>query len=164
MDSGATTLIGFTDVHTACKPSCLTRRCRNGDCTLTLPRDRTICIDCDACSSFRRGPGEKKPDFVILHAQTDPVKRWWIVVEMKSRLSSADDIVRQLQAGADIIQNDSNFRFRDSPSRLIPIIVHGRGAHTAEVTTLRRRRVSFAGKPWPILSKHCGANLESLLE
>ena len=148
-------------LHTSCTPPCITPSCRRTTCTLSLPRGQTVCIDCDRCSCFQEG--ERKPDFIVLYFRERPLLSCWFVVEMKSRVSHPRTIVEQLQAGAHMIENDPCFRVVQSPHRLVPLLLHEKGIHTADVQIVNSQRVLFHGKPYPIKVARCGVNLTALL-
>jgi hypothetical protein len=148
-------------LHTSCNPSCIMQRCNKEGCTFNLPTQQAISIDCDLCKSFPNAEGEQKPDFIVLYIEKEP--SYWFVLEMKSRVSHAESIVKQLQAGADVIQNSPYFKLKNSPQRLVPVLLRGRGIHANDIQILNSRRISFAGRKLPIRTKRCGTNLTDLL-
>ena len=91
------------NLHASCSPSCIVQRCRKNDCTLALPIQQTIPIDCDKCKSFPQTEGQRRPDYIILYLEEQT--SCWLVLEMKSRVSHSGSIADQLQAGANIIQD-----------------------------------------------------------
>jgi hypothetical protein len=105
----------------------------------------------------------KKPDFVLLSIVENASDSTWLVVEMKTRAGHVSSIVEQLQAGADTIQDNIKFAFAESPPRIVPVLLHERGIHTADVQVLNRQRIQFAGKPWAIRTRRCGVDLSTLI-
>ena len=149
------------NLHVRCHPSCVTNKCKSGDCHLAVRNDRMICIKCDDCKAIPDVEGVQKPDFIVLYV--DKVPSCWFVIELKSRVRHASSIVAQLQAGADIMQDNVAFQIQGSPSRLVPILVHGRRIHAADVQILARATISFRGARHLIKRKHCGDNLDDLV-
>jgi hypothetical protein len=121
------------------------------------------CVDCDKCDAFSGENTLKKPDFILLSIVGTTSHSTWLVVEMKTRAGHVASIVEQLQAGADTIQNNVKFAFAESPPRIVPVLLHERGIHTADVQVLNRKRIQFAGKPWPIRARRCGVDLATLI-
>lgn len=148
-------------LHDRCHPLCITNRCRSGDCSLGIINKRMVCIKCDDCKAIHNITGEHKPDFIILYV--NKALSCWFVIELKSRVRQARRIVAQLQAGADIIQNNEAFQVANSPSRLVPILVHGRGIHAADVEVLSRTPVLFRGTRHLIKRKHCGGSIADVV-
>jgi len=118
--------------------------------------DKVVCIDVDRCTAFSSNP-EKKPDYIILDAR-DLASPRWVVVEMKVQIRGhPDEIVKQLQEGARVIAEDRQFAVE--VSRLVPLVLHEKGAHSQDVKSLQKARVNFKGKSWPILVLRCGLSI-----
>ena len=154
-------LSGLLSLHASCQPPCITPRCSRGDCSLHLPTGQAMAVDCDRCTCIPQGA--RRPDFILLYQQPGSSSTRWIVVEMKSRVGQAGQIVEQLQAGADLIQSNTCFHVKHSPLRLLPLLLHSRGIHTADVQVINSRRVTFRGRAYPILSRRCGLDLMTVL-
>jgi len=146
-------------LHGSCNPTCITTRCRKHRCVLLLPRQGTLCVECDGCGAF---PTQgTKPDFILLYAETNSSPACWFVVEMKGRVHHPRAIVRQLQTGADAIQNDHHFKVPQSPTILVPIVLHEGHIHAADFDILKS--VSYLGKSCFIRTKRCGIAIDSLV-
>lgn len=147
--------------HVGCNPSCVARRCRRRNCTLSLER-LALCLDCDRCAAFFAD--RPKPDFVILDAARGDSQARWVVVEIKTQLRDITQTVVQLQAGADVIQTDERFRTQPRVLKLVPLVLREQGRmHRADVRRLQARRISFAGSQFPVLIRSCAARLVDIL-
>jgi hypothetical protein len=102
----------------------------------------------------------KKPDFILLYIGSKPSLLQWFVVEMKARVRDPGDIVKQLQAGADAIQNNPRFRISGVDQLLVALILHDKHAHTADFA---QKSVKFLGRSLIVNNKRCGFELKDLL-
>jgi hypothetical protein len=127
-------------------------RCQKGQCKLNLRSNSTV-IDCDKCKCF--GKEDKKPDFIAL--ETTGGARW-IVVEMKSKASHANDILDQLQAGADRIEKEFQKMVSNPPKELVPVILYKKGMHFSDLEKLAKG-IKFLGKRVTVISRNCGGTL-----
>lgn len=147
-------------LHKSCNPRCTTTKCRKDNCTLGLPRQGVLCVDCDRCKAFPKEEGEKRPDFIVLYAGGKSTSPRWFIVEMKGTVSDIGHIVAQFQAGAKVIQDNSRFRVAPSPLPLVPLLLHDGHIRADEFI---RRRISFWGRPCEITIRRCGIELKHLL-
>ncbi len=154
----------FQDLHVACSPNCIVRRCNRGDCTVQFTSRYVRCVDCDRCAAFTNEPNARKPDFILLSVGEGRSHSTWLVVEMKTRAGHVGSIAEQLQAGADAIENNTRFAFEESPRRIVPLLLHQRGIHTADIQVLNSKRIRFAGRPWAIQTRRCGVDLSELID
>ena len=148
-------------LHSMCQPTCVSPRCGRGDCSVRVSTGAAICIDCDRCRCIR--DGARRPDFIVLYDQSNSSLSRWVVVEMKSRASHPVQIVEQLQAGADLIQDKACFQLQTPPVHLVPLLLHTRGIHTSDLQIINNRRISFRGKLYPIQTRRCGVELSQVL-
>lgn len=156
-------LVRLQTLHSACNPgssnrTCIIPQCKRGQCTVVLPPQGVLSIDCDKCGSFPKG--KRKPDFIVLYAGGKSSVSSWIIIEMKRSVSHSQHIIEQLQAGADVIQNDPSFKIAQSPPHLIALLLHDKHIRTADFV---RKRITFRGNPVSIIYKRCGTRLEDHL-
>jgi len=145
-------------LHRFCNPTCVSPQCRRGQCTLVLPPQVALTIDCDKCHSFPQG--QRKPDFIVLYVGSTPSRSCWVIVEMKRSVAHPQRIVEQLQTGANVVQQGSHFKIPRSPQNLIALLLHDKHIRTADFA---RRHITFRGRPTSILHKRCGIRLEDHL-
>ena len=144
-------------LHKPCSPSCITTSCKGaGDITLSLPDQGALCISCDDCTCFPEGDRQKKPDFVVLYCPDKPPSPRWYIIEMKGSVSSIGDIVKQIQAGADVVQASPCFKVTSRDCQLFPIVVHSGGLRTADFL---QKRIRFFRKPYRIYFRRSGSDL-----
>ncbi len=151
------------NLHVTCSPNCIVPRCNRGDCNIQFTSERVRCVDCDKCGAFGDEPNSRKPDFILLSIAEQVSDSAWLVVEMKTHAGHVASIAEQLQAGADVIQNNRKFALEEPPHRIVPVLLHKRGIHTADIQVLNRKRIRFAGRGWSILTRRCGVDLSDLL-
>lgn len=127
------------------------------DCSLVLPDRSTLFIDCDQCAAF---PDEaQRPDLVALVGESDPATYRWLVIEMKAKAGDGAKIVRQLQAGADVIAEHSLFARASSPRFVEGFVLHGRGIKTAAITVINNSGIRFKGSRGRIRVGRCGLKI-----
>lgn len=80
-----------------------------------------------------------KPDFINLYLSDRPAESSWFVVEMKGRAKNIGHISRQLQAGAQMIQEAPLFQLPQTPKRLVPLVLHERGISLDDARELTGR-------------------------
>ena len=142
-------------LHNGCSPSCITTSCRGaGDVTLRLPQQGALCIGCDHCTCFPEGEGQKRPDFVVLYCPGGTKAPSWYIIEMKGKRPNTEDVVRQIQAGATVVETSPCFKVTGRPClSLVAIVVYNRGLRVADFL---RKRINFFGKECPKVVKRSG--------
>lgn len=147
--------------------SCITLSCRRRRCTVVLPYTPRLCIDCDRCDAFSARSADKKPDFVVLYATSQPphvLQYDWLVIEMKTKTSHPGSIIDQLQSGAHVLQTDQRFELPTRSTVLSPIVLRspGGGTHADDLRTLRAEFVSFFGRRSRVQFQQCGYDVSKL--
>ena len=121
---------------------------RREGCSLEIPRDRALGIDCDTCNVFS-DPLAKKPDFVILYeggqSNPAPVQPRWIIVEMERNIGDAGEVLQQVSAGASTVRTDDRFQFSGSPALLEGLVLHSGKCHVAQADLIRQRGARMGG-------------------
>lgn len=142
--------------HQACQCFSIGPRFVKNGCALAL-RDRSaVWIDCDRCLAF--GEHERRPDIVAL-VFGGPSPNTWLVAEMKSKAADGRAIVRQLQAGADVVAAHEDFAFESAPDRLEAVVLHGSGLKTAARDSIARSRIRYMGHSVGIRTARCGGTM-----
>jgi len=150
----------MSDVHEAVRQRCkgaVVTRCRRSNCRLDtgdLERDRLTIVDVD---QYLPDPPDrtKKPDYYVF--VTNEVIRS-IVGEMKDGKGHASD-ADQIRAGARQVDE----LLSDFPQvRFVPLLVH-RSMNAIERRELDRRKVSFRGKAYSVVTCRCGRQLSTQL-
>ena len=143
-------------LHRQCGCAKATGRFASGNWSLVLPTAHCIAIDCDTCRAFP--VGDRKPDAIILLVASDGEPVRWLIVELKTTVSSASHSTSQLQAGAHAIANHTLFRAPATPSITIqPLVVHAKGVAHAAARGIDKRTVTFRRDNVPITTRRCGA-------
>jgi hypothetical protein len=119
-----------------------------------MPADTAVCIDCDRCNSFPEN--SNRPDLIALVVDTHSGLGRWIVVEMKTKASDGQAILRQIQAGVDAIETDPRFALADPPSRVEALVLHARGIKAVALDVIKKGGIRFRGQPVRIRTARCG--------
>lgn len=147
-------LDSLRQIHSHSDARCIVAHCSSEGVTLSLPRSGCVCVDCDECGAF--SPSESKPDYIGIDASgSEP---YWFVLEMKTSVHDFKSAVDQLQAGANKIQNSSDFRVSDAPDELVPVIVY-RSVKARMTDKERNRRVLFKGEKFRVQMRRSGGSL-----
>ena len=112
-------------------------------------------MDCDKCPSFNQN--ESKPDYIGIREGETVSQSHWFVVEMKTNVSSVNSVLRQIEAGVDMIQNSPSFQFSGSPTKVIGIVVHRRRG--AKADDLKRHRITYGGKRIIVIGRRSDRSL-----
>lgn len=146
------------DVHEAVRQRCkgaVVTRCRRSNCRLVtgdLEPDRLTIVDVDRHLSDPP-EGIKKPDYYVF-VTNGGIRS--IVAEMKDGRGHASD-ADQIRAGAfQVEQLLSGF----PQVRFVPLLVH-QSMNAFERRELHRRKVSFRGKPYSVMTCRCGTRLST---
>ena len=130
--------------------SCGVRNCRVDG--TGVPSDRVV-VDVDSAFKTHGGAGNHC-DRILFYLRTDGDALVVVLIELKSGTFGATDVAKQLQGGAD-------FAKRFIPTGLkttcVPILFHGNGNHQTQFKKLRREKINFDGKPFPISKNKCNA-------
>lgn len=120
-------------------PECHCRKqtCRKDGCSVSMkgtPTTRVV-VDLD-CNALNIPPNRKRCDYLFVGEENDTA--WVAPIELKSGKFKADEIVDQLQGGADVVHKwlppGSSFHF-------VPVLVHGKGVHRKDFERLRKRKI-----------------------
>lgn len=136
--------------------ACLVTRLRKGGCSLRLnsaPASRLI-LDLDR-EGAPVGPQDTKCDFLFFAD-----KNWVAAIELKAGRLDASVVVRQLQAGAEIV---SSLVSRGREIAFRPIVAHS-GGHRKEINDLRASKVRYRSQEVPIKAVSCGSLLNNAIK
>lgn len=131
--------------------SCGVRNCRVDG--TGIPNDQVV-VNVDTAFNIHNKTGNRC-DRILFYM--DPVGNVLVVVliELKGgTFNSATDVAKQLQGGADFAKR---FIPRGLKTTCVPIVFHGNGNHQAQFRKLRREKINFDGKRFPISKDKCNA-------
>lgn len=137
--------------------SCIVNRCNRDGCSVSLPgnsRNRVV-VDCDGEGS-PFGANQAKCDY-LLFEETDSGTGRAVPIELKSGGIKASDAIRELQAGAAMVENLIPPR---TGLRFLPLIASG-NVPKGEKAAIKKVRIRFRGKPVRISRIRCGNPLPS---
>ncbi|MBF8264808.1 MAG: hypothetical protein HW384_672 [Dehalococcoidia bacterium] len=140
---------------------CTVRRCRKEQCNFGIGRlsSQIIIVDCDLYKQ-KHNFVDKICDFLLFAVD---YRQLGIVLELKGgRLEHIDDIVVQLQNGANIIVKLAGNVV--SSKSFFAVVLHGGSVHRNEFTLLRKKSVFFKGKAIPLRLGRCGANIREIID
>jgi hypothetical protein len=80
---------------------------------------------------------------------------------MKARITNLGDIVRQLQAGIDIVQNSSRFKVFQPSHRLYALLLYDKHVHSADFAR-KPVTVKFRKRALNVIRQRCGFRLDAL--
>lgn len=81
---------------------------------------------------------------------------------MKTTLAKTRHVLEQLQAGADAIASCPAFARLTEPRDLLPLVLHVRGSHNEDYSSMRAKTVTFAGKAYVVRVRRCGIDIADL--
>ena len=122
-----------------------------------LPASRVL-VDLD-CSALHLPTGGQRCDYVYFD-ETDGMQRV-APIELKGGGFSGSSVAGQLQGGATIADK---WIPRGTSFRLVPILVHGKGARKKEYERLRASKVSLRGHRAQAILIRCSAPLTTALD
>ena len=84
------------------------------------------------------------------------------VIEMKSGHVNASDAVEQIRNGTafteKLVRSIGQVKY-------YPVLLHGsRRIHSIELRILRRQKVRFQGRNYPVIVKRCGVDFKAILK
>lgn len=127
-------------------------------CSLDLKeirRDQRRIVDCDLYIEARR-PNHKLCDYIIFcELQQISVS----VIEMKSGGVKASDVKEQLSGGARLAEQ---WLAGNPIDDFLPVLL-SKGGSGQELKVLKKQKVSFGGKAYPIKAGRCGAVLNDMI-
>ncbi len=154
-------------LHKDCSVCIVVGALKREGCTLHIRSVPAVAIDCDRCQAFALS-SVQKPDFVILYdgsqAPPDRPQSQWIVVEMERRIKNADEVVRQLEAGATAALEDVHFVDTGLPSTLRGLALHSAGCHADEAQAIMLRGIRVRGRKFPVLVRKAAGSGVQLLD
>lgn len=136
--------------------SCVVNRCRKDGCSVALPRGRSrnlLIIDCDEPGS-PFGPHDTKCDCLLFEESENGSGRA-MPIELKSGRIRASEVIRQLQAGTEAIEN---LIPAGITVQLRPLLAYGK-IPKGERTALDKGTVRFGSERIGITKIRCGAQL-----
>lgn len=144
-------------------PSAVKTRCRGLRCELRVDvgeNGKTLTIiDVDKYSELISHRASKC-DYLIFLTNDKIVAA---TVELKSGNFHGNQVLKQLQSGAQQISGLSN-KFKFDVEKFLPILLHGSIRHASELKTLRQKKVSFRGKQYSVIREKCGSKLSNILD
>ncbi len=143
----------------------LTNSCSDKNCRVyldNLPRERVI-IDVDLAFEAHRRTG-KHCDRILFYISPIQNILVTVLIEHKGKtFDSATDVASQLQGGADFVKDVIPI---DIKTTCVPILFHGSGSHQSQFKKLRRQKIQYDNRKFPISKNRCNANqnLASVLQ
>lgn len=133
---------GVAEVDSRIPPCCRSKRCNKDGCRVDLRgiTKTRVLVDMD-CRSLPIPEGRKRCDYLLVADESD--KTWIVPIELKSGRLKAEDVLEQLQGGADaagIWLPTGTF------VELVPVLAHGKSIHPQDLKVLRTRKVQLRGK------------------
>jgi hypothetical protein len=104
------------------------------------------------------GYRERLCDNIVLYFQS---KITVAVVELTGGRMDAEKAKRQVTNGTSVAQS---IMCEHKATNFLPLVLHGKGVHTAELKILDKVRVNFQGKRYRLIWGRCGASLKSIME
>lgn len=143
----------------------LTNSCNGHNCRIDMadvPNDQVV-IDVDL-AFMAHGKTGKHCDRILLYTRTNENILVIVLIEHKgSTFNSATDVARQLQGGANLLKD---FIPVGVETTCVPVLFHGDGNHPLQFKKLRREKIRFNGKRFPIDTEKCNTsrNLKRVLK
>lgn len=143
----------------------LTNSCSGKDCRVDLdklPRERVI-VDVDLAFETHSRTG-KHCDRILFYMSSIQNILVTVLIEHKGRtFDSATDVANQLQGGADFVKEIIRV---NTKTTCVPVLFHGSGSHQSQFKKLRRQKILYDKRNFPISKRRCNANqnLASVLQ
>ena len=138
---------------------CHAKRCRKENCSILLndaPAQRLI-VDLDI-SILPIPRNRKRCDYLFFGEQDGTA--WVVPIELKSGGFNGEEVVKQLQGGADIahawLPHGSQFRFG-------PVLAHRGSVHRQDLNKLRYKKINLRGQGKRIELLRCREKLINVL-
>ena len=138
---------------------CHAKRCRKENCSILLndaPAKRLI-IDLD-CSTLPIPRNQKRCDYLFFGEKGGTA--WVVPIELKSGGFNGEEVLKQLQGGADVghawLPHGSRFRFG-------PVLAHRGSVHREDLNKLRCKKINLRGQEKQIVLLRCGEKLSNAL-
>ena len=149
-------------VRSTVRPGCITRRCREERCSISLTgtSQQAFAIDMNRDDS-PVDQNQTHCDFLFVGSLSGQNEEWVVPIELKRGAIGATEARDQLQAGADaadqLVPRELDFRF-------LPLAVSGRLAQ-AERAQLRKNshKIRFRGRRVLIKRVRCSSRLADTL-
>ena len=122
-----------------------------------LPASRVL-VDLD-CDALHLPKGGQRCDYVYFDEKNGTQRV--APIELKGGGFSGSSVAGQLQEGATIADE---WIPRGTSFRLVPILIHGKGARKKEYERLRAVKISLRGHRAQVLLIRCGAPLNAALD
>ena len=150
------------EVRDEVSDACITRRCREQGCLLSLngTSQQAFAIDMNHDDS-PVDQNETHCDFLFVGSLAGETEEWIVPIELKRGAISASEARDQLQAGADaadrLVPHGMEFRF-------LPLAVSGK-MHTAERARLRKNshKIRFRSQRVLVERTRCDSELSNVL-
>lgn len=146
----------LSEIRTRLGEENLTNSCSGRNCRVDgtgIPGNRII-VDVDMAFETYVRIG-KHCDRILFYEHTGQNSLVVVLIEHKGgTFDSARDIAEQLQGGADFVKR---FIPTGLKTTCVPIVFHGNGNHQAQFRKLRREKINFDGKKFPISKDKCNA-------
>ena len=146
----------------------LTNSCSGKDCGVYMddvPRERVI-VDVDLAFEAHGETG-KHCDRILFYLSTTDSTLVVVLIEHKGgTFDSATDVANQLQGGADFAKDKiKDIISVDMETTCVPVLFHGSGSHQSQFKKLRRQKIQFGNRKFPISKDKCNAkeNLANVL-
>lgn len=139
---------------------CHQQTCHKKNCSISMqggPTPRVI-VDLD-CRTLEIPRDRKLCDYLFVGEENNTA--WVAPIELKGGRFKADEVVEQLQGGANVantwLPSGNSFKF-------VPVLVHGPGVHKKDYETLRRRKIRLHGREGQTVLIRCGNTLREALD
>ena len=135
--------------------SCIVNRCSRDGCSVSLRKAslNRLVIDCDKRGS-PFSPTQAKCDYLLFEEAQNRARRA-IPIELKSGRIKAHDAIRELQAGAAMVESLVSAHVN---VELLPLLAYG-SIPKGERAAIENGRVRFRGKAVRIKRIRCGSPL-----
>ncbi|MDE0484106.1 MAG: hypothetical protein OXI67_16125 [Candidatus Poribacteria bacterium] len=147
----------------------LTNSCGSSNCrvdTDNVPRERVV-VNVDLAFEAHGGV-VKHCDKILFYISSTENYLVVVLIEHKGgTFNSATEIAEQLQGGADFAKDKimKDIIPVDIKTICVPALFHGSGSHQSQFKKLRRQKIQFGNRKFPISKDRCGAskNLANVL-